>query len=98
MAKLRGVGTDGAATMMGCHTGVVTRLQTITPSAIGAPPPSDAKEVLRVVDYLEACNKLFERGLLAHVRIPTYPNQILENMEQGYSFLTGWLDSLLAKG
>lgn len=35
MAKLRGVGTDGAATMMGCRTGVVTRLQTITPSAIG---------------------------------------------------------------
>lgn len=35
MTKLRGIGTDGAATMVGCHTGVVTRLQAIQPSAIG---------------------------------------------------------------
>ena len=35
MSKLRGIGTDGAATMLGCCTGVVTRLQAIQPSAIG---------------------------------------------------------------
>ena len=35
MSKLRGIGTDGAATMLGCRTGVVTRLQAIQPSAIG---------------------------------------------------------------
>ena len=35
MAKMRGIGTDGASTMMGCHSGVVARLKTITPSAIG---------------------------------------------------------------
>ena len=35
MAKLRGIGTDGAATMAGCRTGVVVRLKKITPSAIG---------------------------------------------------------------
>ena len=34
MTKLTGVGTDGAATTMGSHTGVVTQVQTITPSAI----------------------------------------------------------------
>ena len=34
-ANLRGIGTDGASTMVGCHTGVVTRLQAIQPSAIG---------------------------------------------------------------
>ena len=66
--------------------------------ATATPLPSDTKEVLLVVDYLEACNKIFERGLLAHVRIPSYPNQILENMEQGYSFFTRWLDSLLENG
>ena len=54
--------------------------------------------MLNVVDYLEACNKLFERGLLDHVRINTYPNQILDNMEEGYSFFTKWLDSLLTSG
>ncbi len=35
MTKLRGIGTDGAATMAGCRTGVVVRLKNITPSAIG---------------------------------------------------------------
>ena len=34
MTKLTGIGTDGAATMTGCRTGVVTRLKQITPSAI----------------------------------------------------------------
>ena len=35
MSKLRSIGTDGAATMVGCCTGVVTRLQPIQPSVIG---------------------------------------------------------------
>ena len=35
MAKMRGIATDGASTMMGRHSGVVARLKTITPSAIG---------------------------------------------------------------
>ena len=33
--KLRGIGTDGAATMTGCHDGVVARLKETTPSVIG---------------------------------------------------------------
>ena len=35
ISKMRGIGTDGASTMMGCHNGVVARLKTITPSVIG---------------------------------------------------------------
>ena len=35
MGKLRGIGTDGAPTMVGSRTGVVTRLQAIQPSAVG---------------------------------------------------------------
>ena len=34
MRKMRGIGTDGAATMIGKHNGVVTRLRAITPTAI----------------------------------------------------------------
>ena len=34
MRKMRGIGTDGAATMIGKHNGVVTRLKAITPTAI----------------------------------------------------------------
>ena len=32
MAKMRGIGTDGAATMTGCRNGVVARLKQTTPS------------------------------------------------------------------
>ena len=35
MTKLRGIGTDGDATMTGCRNGVVTRLKETTPSAVG---------------------------------------------------------------
>ena len=34
MSKMRGIGTDGAATMIGKHNVVVTRLKAITPTAI----------------------------------------------------------------
>ena len=32
---MRGIGTDGASTMIGCHNGVVKRLKSIAPSLIG---------------------------------------------------------------
>ena len=35
MSKIRGIGTDGASTMMGCRNGVVAQLKRITPSTIG---------------------------------------------------------------
>lgn len=35
MDKLRGVGTDGAATMLGCRTGVVVRLTERVPTLMG---------------------------------------------------------------
>ena len=34
-SKVRGIGTDGAATMIGCQNGVVKHLKQITPTAIG---------------------------------------------------------------
>ena len=35
MAKMRGIGTDGAATMTGRQNGVVARMKSVTPSTIG---------------------------------------------------------------
>lgn len=35
MAKIRVIGTDGAFTMTGCHSGFIARLKSITPSATG---------------------------------------------------------------
>ena len=43
MSKLRGIGMDGAATMVGCRIGVVTRLQAIQPPAIGVHCSSQIK-------------------------------------------------------
>ena len=56
----------------------------------GSPTPLDASAVAMVVNYLEACNRLFERGILGHVQISTYPNQILNNMED-IRFSIGWI-------
>ncbi len=35
MSSMRGIGTDGDATMLGRQNGVVTSLKAVTPSAIG---------------------------------------------------------------
>ena len=36
MAKMRGIGMNGASIMTGCHNGVVARMKSITTSIIGA--------------------------------------------------------------
>ena len=43
-------------------------------------------------------NDLFENGLLCHERIYDTNSQVLDRMQQGFSFLTTWLDSLLKEG
>ena len=58
------------------------------------PRPPYADNVALTVQYSEACNQLFERGILAHVRIWSGDSQILKNMEKGYMFflfVVGWL-------
>ena len=66
--------------------------------ATSSPPPHNAREVMYVVEYLEVCNKLFECEFLGHVCISTYPNAILNNMDEGFSFFTEWFNSLLVEG
>ena len=62
------------------------------------PTPHDATSIGLTIKYLEACNQMFERGILAHVRIWSGDSQILANMEKGYDFFCSWVDSLLARG
>ena len=61
------------------------------------PTPLHAAAVTKVVKYLEACNRLFEWGILGHVYIWKYPNHILNNVEV-YSFFSQWLNLLLENG
>ena len=62
------------------------------------PPPPYAANVALTVQYLEACNKMFERGILGHVRIWSGDSTILHNMEEGYKFFRTWINGLLQKG
>lgn len=60
--------------------------------------PPYAANVALTVQYLEACNKMFERGILGHVRIWSGESVILHNMEEGYKFFCTWINGHLQKG
>lgn len=63
------------------------------------PIPKDSASVLQTVDFLKACNSLFERGILGkHVFIKTMESPIITSMDEGYRFFGKWLDEHLAKG
>lgn len=64
-----------------------------------SPPPPDAASVQKTVQYLQACNKLFERGILGkRVFIKSTQSPILTGMEEGFKFFTAWLDQKLSEG
>ena len=67
---MRGIGTDGAATMAGCHNGVVARLERITPSAIGVHCAAHRLNLAlsqagNAVPYIKKINPLFIRYLIS---------------------------------
>ena len=62
------------------------------------PPPEDADATSETLAYLEACNQLFERGFLSHERIRSNDSEVLRNINQGYSYFSNWLTSILQKG
>ena len=59
-----------------------------------SPPPSDTPNVKCTLHYLEACNKLFERGLLSHERVTSEKCELLRNIDEGMSFFHKWLNCL----
>ncbi len=62
------------------------------------PPPPYAANVALTIQYLEACNQLFERGILGHVRIWSGDSPILKKMEKKFEVFCSWLDGLLKEG
>ena len=55
--------------------------------ALQEPAPEDASPVLETVEYLQACHKIFERGILGKkVYIKWMDNPILKlnNMDEGF--------------
>ena len=74
---------------------VLTELHTYISSD---PKPADVKETECTLRYLEACNLLFEKGLLSHDKVSSRERQVLRNIKAGYDFFSTWLDQVYTKG
>ena len=44
----------------------------------------------KVSEFLEACNLLFERGLLSRQRVNSNSSQVLNNIRNGLKFFEMW--------
>ena len=77
---------------------VISELQEYT-SGLPASQKALSQSTKLTVDYLKACNKIFERGILGkEVFINDVSSPIVVNMEEGFQFFTTWLDEKLAQG
>ena len=61
-------------------------------------PQEDTDATRKTLSYLEACNKLFEKGFLSHNRIMDVNSEVLQSINEGYRFFTTWMNQILEKG
>ena len=54
--------------------------------------PGSKSSLILTVLFLEACNKMFEHGLLSHTHVKNLDNPILKNLNDGFHFFMGWCD------
>ena len=59
---------------------------------------NDNQSVTQCLQYLQACNKLFENGFLSHELIRDMQSPVLLNIQEGFSFFSNWFESLEADG
>ena len=62
------------------------------------PLPADVDSAHCTLRYLEACNLIFEKGLLSHEHVKSSDSEILENVQLGLKFFCDWLDNILESG
>ena len=53
------------------------------------------KSLSLAIQYLEACNRLFEQVMLSHGPIKPGQTQILNKMKDGFYFFMGWCDEVI---
>ena len=58
--------------------------------------PSDVKSVQATIDFLTACNHLFENGSLSHTKVTATDSAPLVAIKHGYRFFEQWLNALLS--
>ncbi|XP_065067938.1 uncharacterized protein LOC135693396 [Rhopilema esculentum] len=63
-----------------------------------AEKPKDFEATVLVRNYLLACNKIFERGVLSNSKITSSDLTIVNNIEDGYQFFEEWWEKLNAGG
>ncbi|XP_065905179.1 uncharacterized protein [Dysidea avara] len=62
------------------------------------PAPDDVASVKYTLQYLEACNKIFEKGLLSHDKICDVDSKVLHSISTGFSFFEKWHGDLSREG
>ena len=60
--------------------------------------PRDSFSTKVTLSYLEACNKIFEQGLLSHEKVTSSDHQVVLNIQEGYQFFMKWLDEIYEIG
>ena len=59
------------------------------------PNANDVCSVNITLKFLEACQKLFENGLLSHSRVTHMKSDVICSVEEGYLFFTNWLQEII---
>lgn len=68
-------------------------------SGLPASEKSTSESTMLTVQFLKACNKMFERGIIGkRVFVKDVSCPIILNMEEGFHFFTSWLDEKLSQG
>ena len=62
--------------------------------AIADARPEEKNEHLATLEYLKACNKLFENGISSHDSVDRLSSKVLKNIDEGYAYFKKWKDSI----
>ena len=57
------------------------------------PQPPDGTMVMKTAEYLEACNLIFEKGILSKKIIRSMDSPVICNIKKGFLFFTDWYTS-----
>lgn len=56
------------------------------------PTPPDAAMVMKTTEFLEACNLLFEKGILSKKIIRSMDSPVIRNIRKGFKFFSDWYE------
>lgn len=57
----------------------------------------DAKSTVCTLEYLQACNHLFEKGFLSSKQVSSTNREVICSIEKGFGFFKKWLEGIHQK-